>query len=170
MQTSILCSECEQKSLRHQTLSRYEVSALLGIECEVWVSEIPALICPKCKAVSLEGHVLETLEANIARFLISQLHLSSNEVKFLRKFLGLTQAELAERIGVSRPTVARWESSDTISPVDLYALRSCVGWSLVERFPHRMSKPDQLAKLFTMPLEPHELKASYQMQWREFAA
>lgn len=38
---------------------------------------------------------------------------SSEEIKKVRKKLGLTQKEFAELIGCSKPTIERWESGDT---------------------------------------------------------
>ena len=37
-------------------------------------------------------------------------HFTAKEIKELRKKLGITQQELADRIGVDRVTVARWET------------------------------------------------------------
>jgi DNA-binding transcriptional regulator YiaG len=36
--------------------------------------------------------------------------MTPDEVKAIRRRLGLTQAELAAQVGVTRVTVARWES------------------------------------------------------------
>jgi DNA-binding transcriptional regulator YiaG len=40
----------------------------------------------------------------------SNLTMAGKEVRAIRKRLGLTQAELAELVGVSRVSVANWES------------------------------------------------------------
>lgn len=37
-------------------------------------------------------------------------HFTAQEIKKLRKKLGITQQELADQIGVDRVTVARWET------------------------------------------------------------
>lgn len=39
-------------------------------------------------------------------------HITANEIKLFRKELNLTQAEFADFLGVSRPTVERMENSD----------------------------------------------------------
>ena len=36
--------------------------------------------------------------------------MTSNEIKELRKRLGMTQQELANAVGVDRVTIARWEA------------------------------------------------------------
>lgn len=37
-------------------------------------------------------------------------HFTAQEIKELRKKLGTTQQELADKVGVDRVTVARWET------------------------------------------------------------
>jgi len=44
--------------------------------------------------------------------------------RYLRRYLGLTQAELAAKMGMERVTVARWENGENgISPQNDYVLR-----------------------------------------------
>ena len=51
--------------------------------------------------------------------------LTSQDVKTIRRELGLTQTELATLIGVSRGAVAFWEAGTYVpSPVSCYALRA----------------------------------------------
>jgi hypothetical protein len=48
-------------------------------------------------------------------------------VRFLRKaVLGIGQVQLAERLRITRPTVARWESAQSLSPEHDFELRSLV--------------------------------------------
>lgn len=42
--------------------------------------------------------------------------LSPNEIKFLRSHMGLTQQELAKKLGVDTQTYARWEKTQTKIP------------------------------------------------------
>lgn len=42
-------------------------------------------------------------------------YITSDELKELRNRIGLTQKEFAELIGVSKPTVERWETSERIT-------------------------------------------------------
>lgn len=41
-----------------------------------------------------------------------------NNLKFFRKKYGLTQEQIAERLGVSRQAVAKWERGDTLPDID----------------------------------------------------
>ena len=53
-----------------------------------------------------------------------------------REAAGLTQAQLAKRIGASQPSVARWESGDG-GPSDRYkiAIGKALGWHPHDLFP-----------------------------------
>jgi putative transcriptional regulator len=43
---------------------------------------------------------------------LTSKYTNSNEIKDVRKLLGLTQKQFADFVGVSKPTVERWESGD----------------------------------------------------------
>lgn len=49
------------------------------------------------------------------------------QIKDARNQQGLTQTELAERAGVSRPTVARVESGDDVSTATLEKVAAALG-------------------------------------------
>ena len=46
------------------------------------------------------------------RFAVNE-YVTSKEIKDVRKKLGLTQKEFAQLIGISKPTVERWERENT---------------------------------------------------------
>jgi transcriptional regulator with XRE-family HTH domain len=48
----------------------------------------------------------------LANRFVTLRYMTGKEVQRLRKRLGLTQAELAQRMGVSRVSVARWETDE----------------------------------------------------------
>lgn len=52
--------------------------------------------------------------------------LSARDSRRLRHYLGLTQEDLARRMGITRLTVARWEGLTIISPQNEYILRLIV--------------------------------------------
>lgn len=64
---------------------------------------------------------------NEKKFYIPE-HITSEEIRDIRKMLGLTQAEFANLMGCSKPTVVRWEASpDPIAgPIvcAVYAIKS----------------------------------------------
>ena len=79
----------------------------------------------------LEGPVVEAMHDVLARLIVQQNELRPKEVRFLRELLGMTQAQLAERLGLSRVTVARWETANVdIGTVPSLALRTLAAWHL----------------------------------------
>jgi hypothetical protein len=65
---------------------------------------------PRVRSVgrTLPGDVLELVSLAIAGSMLSQAELDPIEVKFLRKLLEYTQAELAVHLGLDRATANRW--------------------------------------------------------------
>lgn len=45
----------------------------------------------------------------------------------LRVNLGMTQQDVADRLGVSRQTVAKWENGESVSELVIYALAKLYG-------------------------------------------
>jgi DNA-binding XRE family transcriptional regulator len=101
---------------------------------EVTVKNLSAPSCRACGAVLVPGDVLELLSLAIAGFMLSQSDLEPIEVKFLRKVLEYTQAELAEHLGVDRATANRWEQEGgRVTGANSYALRSHVFMQLRDK-------------------------------------
>jgi hypothetical protein len=120
--TAIRCSECEHAVLERRVI-HHDVGRLVGMT-GVRVTNLPALVCPRCGAVSVDGELLNALSLSLAALILEQPTLDGIEVRFLRKLMGDTQSELAEKVGVDRVTVNRWEnSSDPIDGAQAYALR-----------------------------------------------
>ena len=94
----------------------------------VRVTAMPVIVCQRCGAEMLDGADLERVRQHLAsHFLASPNRLGSEEARYLRKSLLLTQAELAKRIGITRVTVARWETGNgSISPQNDFILRGLV--------------------------------------------
>jgi DNA-binding transcriptional regulator YiaG len=133
-------------------LGSYEASALLGLR-SVKVRNVPALVCRRCKDVLLDGVLLDSLhERLLVDVLSSGRVLSGDEARFVRKALGLSQASLAERLGVHRVTVVRWESGDV--PLDgptSVAIRALAAIARIAR-PLRAGEKDRLRQSFERPL------------------
>jgi putative transcriptional regulator len=69
--------------------------------------------CPSCGEREVVIPRIEELHQTIARALIlSNAKLTSEQVRFLRKWLGFAQVDFALVMGVRPETVSRWESKD----------------------------------------------------------
>jgi len=89
------------------------------------VADSSHLKCPKCKEV-----VLRLDEARKLRERANDAYrkkyglLSSNEIRSLRERIGLTQAELAQLLGLGQNTLSRWEAGRNVQSVAMdYLLR-----------------------------------------------
>jgi Helix-turn-helix len=131
---SIHCSECETGVLKPKTLE-HDVGALLGMN-EVRVTNLPALVCRNCGAVSVSGELLDRIALALATVILLQPAPDGIEARYLRKLLGDTQAELADKLGVDRATVNRWENApEPVTGANAYALRSHAFLRLRDRSP-----------------------------------
>ena len=72
---------------------------------------------------------------------LTQAELEPIEVRFLRKLLEYTQADLAEHLGVDRATANRWEQDGgRLTGANSYALRSHVFMQLGKKAGPRCSR------------------------------
>ena len=113
-------------ALRKATLRDYDFSPLSGLP--VRLVEVAGYRCTRCKGETLDGaaieHHLDVLTAEVLK--VDRL-LLPDEARYLRKRLGLSQKELAERMRVVRETVAAWECGQkALSEQHEYILRSLV--------------------------------------------
>lgn len=130
----IQCSACGEGMLRRKQVTQ-DVGDLLGIPGVV-VKGAPALVCSKCGEITLDGAVLERVSLMLAARILGQSELKPTEVRYLRKLLGDRQEDLADKLGVTRATVNRWEKgSDPISGLPAYAVRSHVFFRLRSQSP-----------------------------------
>ena len=136
----IKCSNCSQGTLRKGTTKDHDIGPLFALDA-VLLDGAPALICPKCHHVVLEA-------TDIVR---NRVVLSHREVRFLRETIGMTQAELADRLDIIRGTVTRWEAGDGLGPVQSFALRTLAAWAL---------EGQALAQIVSTPSSPKPKIAS----------
>jgi putative zinc finger/helix-turn-helix YgiT family protein len=112
-------------TLRHGELNDFDFSSYVGVP--VRLGTVPGYTCDACGGQTLDGTTIDHVEHVLALAITQKPCLvSPQEAKFLRKHLGLTQDKLAERLGVARETVARWEIGDAISPHCDFILRTVV--------------------------------------------
>src|ERR1700689_229879 len=102
-----ICPSCEKGKLTVKA-GKQDIGPLLGLD-EVIVKNLSVPSCSACGAVLVPGDVLELASLLVAGSMLPQAELEPIEVKFLRKLLEYTQAELAEHLGVDRATANRWE-------------------------------------------------------------
>ena len=90
----------------------------------------------------IEIPFIAALHAEIARGIVmSKGAISGKELRFLRTEMGMTQAQLSEKVGVDSQTVGRWEREET--PFDSNAelvIRRIAGERLVDAFDESMER------------------------------
>lgn len=139
----IRCSACRKGVLEPGVTKDHDIGPLFGLD-EVLLSEAPALVCPNCGHVVLEGEVIEAARKTLARLIVKHsASLSPAEARFLRETMGLTQAELAQRLQIIRGTVTRWEAGPDLGPIQSFVLRTLAAWSLNDQeLAHLVSAPN----------------------------
>lgn len=121
------CPNCGSK-MTLRALAEYDVGPTLGLPSVV-VRNLPAFRCASCEDVLIPGPALEALSAMVVRELLTHsFPLGGVEVRFLRKAVGLTQLEIAARLGIDRVSVARWESEEKqLAGPESIAVRAVIG-------------------------------------------
>lgn len=149
MSSQIKCDICGKGRFRNRILDKYDAGALVGLE-HVTLVHAPAQVCGSCGAVILDGAVLERAMQELTVVLIeSDGALLPAEVKFLRAALDMTQEQLAERLGLHRTTVARWEIGEVpIGQAESMALRALAAMRLFAEKPKLASA---VARNFSKP-------------------
>jgi putative zinc finger/helix-turn-helix YgiT family protein len=100
------CTECGTQMKTKRENYKYDASGLPGIT----LAGIDVSRCPKCGEVEVTIPNIEGLHKALAGGLIRKKErLAPQEIRFLRKFLGLSGSDFAETMGVKSETVSRWE-------------------------------------------------------------
>jgi DNA-binding XRE family transcriptional regulator len=124
-QAHAICPKCGKGKLSVKA-GKQDLGPLLGLE-RVIVTNLAAPVCNACGAVLVPGDFLGIVSLSIAGSMLTQAELEPMEVRFLRKLLEYTQADLAEHLGVDRATSNRWEQEgNLLTGANSYALRSHV--------------------------------------------
>ena len=119
---------------------------------------------------------MEGLHETIGRHLVGyRKGLSPKEIKFLRNTMGLTQAELAKRLGNNSQSVARWEKGECEIPGTAEKLLRAVFLAsllrdedlvaLKELLENKLTELDDLD-------DPHSVSAQFRLfdQWEDKTA
>lgn len=112
-------------TLKPARLTSFDLTEYLGIK--VTAGEARGLRCNRCGWETLSGETIELAQHTVAAMILNlDERLRGELTHYLRKYLGLTQQELATRMGVTRKTVNQWESDGPISPQHDLILRTLV--------------------------------------------
>lgn len=102
-----ICPSCGQGTLSRNLINEsfeYKGQKLI-------VPDYPVYACNGCQEEFVDERTIKSTEKKIRDFQrkVDNL-LTSDEIVALRRALGLTQTQLADKLGISRITVARYES------------------------------------------------------------
>jgi putative zinc finger/helix-turn-helix YgiT family protein len=119
------CIACQTKMTTARETYLYKSSGLPNVT----LKDIEVSRCPSCGEYEVAIPHVEALHHALALAVISKrARLTSEEVRFLRKFLGWTGEDTASTLGVTRETVSQWE--DGASPVCLSLVESGTSWAM----------------------------------------
>jgi DNA-binding transcriptional regulator YiaG len=143
----VLMCDCGGE-LKPAALENYDFSGYCGFS--VLLKGVPGLKCSKCSGETIDGGIINALlKIMVVEVTKVESRLPADEAKFLRRILGATQQELANRMGIARETVAKWECGEQpISPQHDLILRVIVLTPLLAKDRH-LIPPNHLADLLT---------------------
>ena len=147
-----MCDDCGMKLLvERDAVRRYVLGGVPHIE----LHGVEVTRCPACGVESVGIPRIAQLHTVIAHGFVTQPRmLAPTEIQFLRKHVGLSGADLAQRMGVSRETVSRWESgAQPMGPVADRLLRLLV----VTHAPSESYAADDLLKSLSNQAAPKRL-------------
>ncbi len=124
------CTQCHQGEMLPGFVDDHDMSALFGLDARL--VHASALVCDHCGEITLEGQVIEAAERALGRLVVCGTGpLRPKEVRFLRGLMGLSQADLGERLGVHRVSVARWETETApVGTLESFAIRTMAAWQI----------------------------------------
>lgn len=146
------CKHCESDVLPPSVLPTYETDQF-GIKLILLNTAIEEK-CGKCNEVTISFPHLKGLFAAVAISRIKvPLKLNGQEIRFLRKALGMSAKKLAESLEITVETVSRWENNKApIGPSYEKLLRLWVGTGLQDRAP---LIPFAASEILNMQMEPN---------------
>lgn len=113
--------------LRPAKLDEFDLTGVTALG-EIRVRGIDGFRCDRCGEATISGATMARVELALVCLILGvQRRLLGQEIRFLREWMGLTQAESAERLGINRVTLANWERGHRpVSRSGDYMLRSLV--------------------------------------------
>ncbi|MBI4703207.1 MAG: helix-turn-helix domain-containing protein [Deltaproteobacteria bacterium] len=167
------CYRCQKATMKPgRGMERYEEAA--GLPYPVLLANVPVLRCASCGEEAVSIPDAEALHRAIARYIVaSRRPLFAGEIRFLRKLLGWTAAELGREMGLDEKTISRWENrKKAMGTVADRLLRMIVRDRALDR-----GEPDLVGAVFPDILrerrpperEPVRLRAT-RRGWRQTAA
>jgi transcriptional regulator with XRE-family HTH domain len=125
----------------------FDFSGFAGIQ--VTLADTPGFECRKCGGKTIDGGLIKLFLALVGLEIVRQPErLNAEKARYLRKQLGLTQQQLADRMGIDRVTVTNWETGKEISPQHDFILRAFADNDLNGGL-RRILKPAWVAKSMT---------------------
>lgn len=105
------CDECGRPvTAERNAVRRYNSGGLAHVE----LHGIEVTTCPACGKEGIAIPRIGQLHRVLAEAFVTQRRmLAPVEIRFLRKHIGLSGADFAQRMGVARETVSRWEKGAT---------------------------------------------------------
>lgn len=102
------CDDCGRPlTTERNAVRRYTVGGLPHVE----LHGVEVTGCPACGKEGLTIPRIGQLHRVLAEaFVRQQRKLAPVEIRFVRKHIGLSSADFAQRMGVARETVSRWET------------------------------------------------------------
>ncbi len=147
------CPECGQMMKRETKDYKYTESGLSN----VILKDISVYRCP-CGNEVAEIPAIERLHQKIAEGLFRKpALLTGEEIRFLRKEMGLKAMELAHVLGVSKVTVSRWENQTKPIGVVSDRLIRLLYLCFLEK-KGRLSKEDILRVIDSIKDRPKKIK------------
>lgn len=127
----VRCSSCDEGKMVASRVQDYDASGIVDLNA-VTVRTASVLVCDCCGHLMFEGRFLEAIMRELATLIVRQGgELLRAEVRFLREHFVMTQAELADRLGVTQAMVNRWEAGDdAVGVAQSFALRTLAARSL----------------------------------------
>jgi putative zinc finger/helix-turn-helix YgiT family protein len=159
------CQDCDQPMTSRRETIKYDASGLPGITLE----HIEVRRCGSCGAVDIVIPRIEQLHALIAETIIQKAaRLTPAEIRFLRKHLGWSGADLARMVSTTPETVSRWESGAT--PMGVQADR-LLRLMVAHLKPVDHYGEEEIKKTAVSAAKPARLRLSHdQNRWRQRAA